>query len=78
MRPMLRKRGQPRQPDYDHGSQRVKVVDAGELPPMRKAAFLRQLPVVMEAVFRVRNRHHVQRSSRRVRGFKDITIRGGE
>jgi hypothetical protein len=54
------------------------VVDAGELPGMRKAVFLRQLPTVIETDFRVRKSHHIERSGRRVRGFKGITIRGGE
>lgn len=51
------------------------IVEAGELPPMRKAAFLRQLPTVMEAVFRVRKCHHIERPGHRVRGFKGVGIR---
>lgn len=54
------------------------VVAAGELPGMRKTVFLRQLPTVMEAVFRVRKSHHVERSGHKVRGFKGITVREGE
>ncbi len=42
---------------------------------MRKAAFLRQLPAVMQAVFGVRKSHAVERAGRRVRGFRGINLR---
>jgi hypothetical protein len=51
------------------------VVQAGELPPMRKATFLRHLPAVIEAVFNVRKSHHIERDGRRVRGFKGLDFR---
>jgi len=51
------------------------IADAGELPPMRKASFLRQLTSVLEAVFNVRKCHNVMRAGRRVRGFRGIDVR---
>jgi hypothetical protein len=51
------------------------IADAGELPSMPKAAFLRRLPAVMEAVFGVRKSHNIQWGGRRVRGFKSVTFR---
>lgn len=51
------------------------IAQAGELPPMRKAAFLRQLPAVMEAVFNARKCHHIERAGHRVRGFRGVGIR---
>lgn len=53
----------------------LEVVQSGELTAMRKAAFLRQLPIMMEAVFHVRKCHNVERSGRHVRGFKGVGIR---
>ena len=53
------------------------IAHAGELPPMRKAIFLRQLPSLMETVFHVRKCHHIQRGCRHVRGFKGVGIRMG-
>ncbi|MCW5550897.1 MAG: hypothetical protein KIS67_01900 [Verrucomicrobiae bacterium] len=54
------------------------IVQAGELAAIRRAVFLRQLPTIVEAVYGLRKSHHVERSGRRVRGFKGIAIRGGE
>jgi hypothetical protein len=51
------------------------IAQSGELPPMRMAAFLRQLPAVMEAVFCLRKCHHIERAGRRVRGFRGVGIR---
>jgi len=51
------------------------VVQAGELPPTRKAVFFRELPSCIEAAFHVRKCHHVQRDGHRVRGFKGVGIR---
>jgi hypothetical protein len=51
------------------------IVQAGELPPMRKAVFLRQLPSLMEAVFHVRKCHHIEREGNRLRGFRGVGIR---
>jgi len=51
------------------------IVRAGELSPMRKAIFLRQLPLLMESVLHVRKCHHMQRGGRCVRGFKGVGIR---
>ena len=50
------------------------VAQAGELPPVRKAIFLRQLPGAMEAVYDVRKCHNIERAGGRVRGFKGITL----
>ena len=51
------------------------VAQSGELPPMRKAAFLCRLPGVMEAVFNARKCHHIERGGHRVRGFRGVGIR---
>jgi|SRR5580692_1926461 hypothetical protein len=51
------------------------IAQAGELSPLRKAAFLRQLPAIMENVFHVRKCHHILRSGHRQRGFKGINLR---
>jgi len=51
------------------------VAKSGGLPPMRRSAFLRELPTVMEAVFRLRKCHHIERNSHRVRGFRGVGIR---
>jgi hypothetical protein len=51
------------------------VAQAGELQPMRKAAFLRQLPTMMEVAFHVRRCHNILRSGSRVRGFRGVGIR---
>ncbi len=51
------------------------IVTAGELTPTRKAAFLRELPMLMEAVFHVRKCHHIQRDGHRQRGFRGVGIR---
>jgi hypothetical protein len=51
------------------------VVAAGELPPIRKAVFLRQLPILMREVFQLRKCHRIQRESHHVRGFKGISVR---
>jgi hypothetical protein len=51
------------------------VSQAGELPPMRKAAFLRQLPAVMVAIFGARKCHAIERGGHRVRGFRGVSIR---
>jgi len=51
------------------------IVQADELPPMRKVIFLRQLPSLMGSVFHVRKCHHIQRGGRRVRGFNGVSIR---
>jgi len=42
---------------------------------MRKAAFLRQLPAELEAIFGVRKSHSIERRGRRVRGFRGVGIR---
>jgi hypothetical protein len=67
-------------PDADFGCDELwkffqEVVQAGELPPMRKAAFLRQLPAVMAEVYNLRKCHNVERSGRRVRGFRGVSNR---
>ncbi len=54
------------------------IVQAGELTPVSRAVFLRQVPTIIEAAHGLRKSHHVERSGRRVRGFKGITSRGGE
>ena len=46
-----------------------KIADAGDLSPMRKSIFLRQLPTIMEASLRVRYCHNILRIGSRVRGF---------
>jgi hypothetical protein len=51
------------------------VVAAGELSPMRKAVFLRQLPGLMQEVFQLRKCHRIQRESHHVRGFKGVSVR---
>jgi hypothetical protein len=51
------------------------IAQAGELEPMRKVIFLRQLPTVMEAVFRVRKCHNILRSGSRVRGFRGVGLK---
>jgi hypothetical protein len=51
------------------------IADAGELPRVPKAAFLRRLPGAMESVFCVRKSHNIERAGRRVRGFKSVTFR---
>ena len=51
------------------------IAQAGDLPPMRKTAFLRQLPVVMETVFNVRKCHHIERGDCCQRGFRGINLR---
>lgn len=51
------------------------IAEAGELPPMRKTIFLRQLPIVLEAAYQVRRCHSIMRSGRRVRGFRGVGIR---
>jgi hypothetical protein len=51
------------------------IAHEGELPPMRKAAFLRQLPIVMESIHHVRKCHGIERADRRVRGFRGVAIR---
>ena len=51
------------------------VAGAGELPLVRKAVFLRQLPTLMEAVFGARKAHNVERDGRRVRGFYGVSLR---
>ena len=51
------------------------IAQDGELPPMRKVAFLRQLPIVMESIHFVRKSHAIERGGHRVRGFRGVTIR---
>ena len=51
------------------------VTNAGDLPPIRKAVFLRQLPAIMENLFHVRKCHHVLRGNSRLRGFRGVSIR---
>ena len=51
------------------------IVQAGELMPMRKSVFLRQLPSLMESVFHVRKCHAIQRDGHHVRGFRGVGIR---
>ena len=51
------------------------IAQAGELPPMGKATFLCELPVVIESVYNIRKCHHILRSGRRVRGFRGVDIR---
>jgi hypothetical protein len=53
----------------------LEIVKANELPPTRKALFLRQLPSLMESAFHVRKCHHIWRGGRRVRGFRGVGIR---
>jgi hypothetical protein len=40
------------------------VVAAGELSPMRKAVFLRQLPILMQEAVQARKSHHIWREGR--------------
>ena len=51
------------------------VAQAGEFPPMSKAAFLRRLPAVMESVFGLRKCHSIMTEGHRVRGFRGINMR---
>jgi hypothetical protein len=51
------------------------IVQSGELPPLRKAVFFRQLPSLMESVYHVRKSHAIQRDTRRQRGFKGVGIK---
>jgi len=51
------------------------IVAARELTPLTKQVFLRQLSAVMESVFGVRKSHNIERTSRRVRGFRGVGIR---
>lgn len=51
------------------------ISDAGELPPMRKAAFLRRLPGTMAAVFDACKSHDIEREGHRLRGFRAVGIR---
>jgi len=51
------------------------IAEAGELPPLRKAAFLGRLPSVMDYVFSAKKCHSIERSGRRVRGFRGINFR---
>jgi hypothetical protein len=51
------------------------IAQANELPQMRKAVFLRQLPSVMQVVYHVRKSHHIERFGRRLRGFRGINLR---
>jgi len=67
-------------PDADFGCEELwkffhEIVQAGQLPPMRRVIFLRELPEVMEAAFNLRKCHNIERSGRRVRGFRGITIK---
>ena len=50
-------------------------MQAGELEPMRKAIFLRQLSVLMAVDYCLKKSHNVQRSGRHVRGFKGVGVR---
>jgi hypothetical protein len=51
------------------------IAQAGGLPSLRKAAFLRQLPIEMDAVFGVKKCHGIERAGSRVRGFRGVGIR---
>lgn len=51
------------------------IMAAGELPPMRKQAFLRLLPSAMAAVFGTQKSHDLHRNGGRVRGFRGVSIR---
>jgi len=51
------------------------VVAAGELEPLPKSTFLRQLPAVMEAVYNLKKSHHIERLGHRVRGFRGVNSR---
>jgi len=51
------------------------IADAGELPLVRKALFLRRLPAAMQAVLNVKKSHAIERAGRRVRGFRGATIK---
>ena len=51
------------------------IADAGGLPPVRKAAFLRQLPAAMATIFGARKCHAIQRGGHRVRGFRGVNLR---
>jgi len=53
----------------------LEIVKANELPPTRKAIFLRQLPSLIQSAFHVRKCHHILRSGHRQRGFKGVGIR---
>jgi hypothetical protein len=67
-------------PSSDFGCQELwrffqEIVQAGELPAMRKATFLRQLPTVIEEVYNIKKCHHVERFGRQVRGFRGVNSR---
>ena len=67
-------------PDADASSEELwvfyqEIVQAGELPSMRKAAFWGRLPGIMESIFGARKCHNVLRDGRRVRGFRGVAIR---
>src|SRR5260370_36490298 len=56
-------------PSSDFGCEELwqffhEIAQAGELPPMPKATFLRQLPAVIEAVYNVKKCHHIERFGR--------------
>jgi hypothetical protein len=51
------------------------IVAAGDLPPMPKTAFFRELPAIMESVFGVKRSHSIKRAGKTVRGYKGVTIR---
>src|SRR5689334_14577398 len=67
-------------PGSDFGCQELwgffqEIARAGELVPMRKTTFLRQLPTVMQTVYGLKKSHHVERFGRRVRGFRGVNSR---
>ena len=51
------------------------IVQAGELQVMRKAIFLRRLPLVMQESYAVRKSLGIMREDHRVRGFRGVGIR---
>lgn len=51
------------------------VAASGALKPMRKAAFLRRLPAVMEATYGAKKCHSIRRDGRTLCGFKSVDIR---
>ena len=50
------------------------ITVSGELPPMRKAVFLRQLPAAIEVTYGAKKCHNIQREGRSLRGFKSVGI----
>ena len=53
----------------------TEIAATGKLPPMRKAVFLRRLPVAMTEVFNLKKSHNLVRNGSRVRGFPGVAYK---